>query len=263
MSDNEEEKKKENKEKFYEKVFPKKLKKIPIFKAQNVQHTHPGKFVNKFATHIKQNEEKKENSEDFFDNLKDFVDGIELNIGDEKKNNNDFFLTNNQPNNPDPNEKIDKSTEIQKPPQPVLHSNYIKGPKDFQYQNHMNSFIQSLYSKYIRKERKLVSSDRRSNSNVPYDMIHKTKLQNLKMQYQKIFKKAHMYNKDSKVSRFAKSLNGELGRVSNNFGKIESVQNFGDNPKTQFFFDNTNEYLAYKMLKMREEDKKQRLINSD
>lgn len=203
-------------------------------------------------------DEKIEKKEDFFDNLKDFVDGIELNM-DEKKNNSDFFLTNNQPNIGDQNDKIYKSSEIEQT-QPVLHSNYINGPKDFQYQNHMNSFVQSLYARYIKKERKLGSSDRRSNSNVPYDVIHKAKLTNLKMKYQKIFKKSHMYNKDSKVSRFAKSLNGELGRVSNNFGKIDSVKVFGDNPKTQFFFDNTNEYIAYKMLKMREEDKRQKLL---
>jgi len=34
----------------------------------------------------------------------------------------------------------------------------------------------------------------------------------------------------------------------------------GDNPKTQFFFDNTNEYQAYKYLKMREDNKKQNLL---
>lgn len=241
------------------------MKKIPIFKAQNVQHTHPGKFVNKFATNIKQEERKFENVHkegDFFENLKDFVDGIELNIGENKvgeaKNQTDIFLTK------DPNKIAEENEEFENNKhhkEPMIHSSFIKPPMDPNYKNHLNSFVQGLYSKYIKKEKTMVSnSERRSVSNIPYEVIHRSKLQNLKLQNQKIFKKAHLYNKDTKVSRFAKSLNSELGRVSNNFGKIESVNQLGENATTQFFFDNTNEYLVYKMLKMREEDKKQKLL---
>jgi hypothetical protein len=251
-------KKKKNDEKFYEKFFPKKIKKIPIFKAQSVQHTHPGKFVNKFATHIKKDQIVEQNNEDFFDNLKDFVDGIDLNIGSEKKIQTDVFLTNKNNEIPEiKEEKTYDASEIQ----PVLHSNFIQGPEDSKYQQHMNSYIQSLYLKYINKERRLGGSvDKKSITQVPYDIIHRTKLKNLKLQNQKIFKRSHLYNKDTKISRFAKSLNEELGRVSNNFGKLDSLKILGDNPKTQFFFENTNEYVAYKMLKMREEDKKQRIL---
>jgi len=127
------------------------MKKIPLFKAQNIQHTHPGKFVNKFAAGMKQ-EEKKEENVDFFDNLKDFVDGIELGIGENKPNTQDVFLTNNpQQNNPsDKVEKAEKSVDTQ----PLVHTNYLRGSGDFKYQNHMNSFVQNLYSKYIKKKQK-------------------------------------------------------------------------------------------------------------
>jgi len=261
--------KKNKSEQFYEKYFPKKTKKIPIFKAQNIQNTHPGKFVNKFATNIKQEElEEKEDKGDFFENLKDFVDGIELNVDGNKDKvvkddgNVNVFITKSPSDKVNGNESPNNSA---KPIEasPKLHQKNIRSSfqNDGTYQKHMSAFVQNLYSKYIKKERKFASSERSPrNGDIPYDLIHRTKLQNMKMKHHKIFKKSHLYNKDNKVTRFAKSLNNELGRISNHFGKIESVNFLGDNPKTQFFFENTNEYLAYKLLKMKEDEKKQRLL---
>jgi len=135
------------------------MKKIPLFKAQNVQQTHPGKFVSKFADNIKKPIDE-ENQEDFFDNLKDFVDEIQLNVGG--SNNNELSpLKNNKSENlfitkPKDDQLLKgENTGILRPMLQVKNIK-IRSNND-ENQNQLNTFIQNLYKRYIKKKKKQCS----------------------------------------------------------------------------------------------------------
>lgn len=253
----------------------KKIKTIYKFKT-NIQNTY-NKTMQKSVSvqsFINKSENKKVTD---FKNLHSFIDDLQLNFDNSmsreneeleklKANNRYSVDKDTNYNSTYKNSLYDKKLKTVEEDEylPLVHEQNMKNMMSLYPETLSRSFEFELFKKYLGrvKQEKYIENKRNNcQNNVNNNGNFKQKFEN---NFKKTFTKKNkesIINVASKLPSFSKNLNKELGRFSNCYGKIQSLDRFNIGNKILQIYDEQDNVIAYrsKKINLEHSDKKIKL----